>query len=93
MEYHFTSDQWPAIKAKLEQAGITAYERMRMDLADPEAGWQPVPATDVQVTTGIATSDTLIVYGLAKFNEQQRGGRIAAEPRRSGRKADRYYER
>ena len=68
MEYYFTSDAWPKVKTMLEQAGIKEYQRLRLDLANPDAGWQPVTTSDMQVREGITDSDkTLIVYGLGKF--------------------------
>jgi hypothetical protein len=70
MEHYFTADQWPAVQQALQQAGITDYQRLRMDLTDPSAGWQPVPLVDMQVCAGIAQSDSvLIVYGLGRFTE------------------------
>ncbi|MBK8772673.1 MAG: hypothetical protein IPM06_19910 [Rhizobiales bacterium] len=65
MVHYFTADEWPTVQQTLQQAGITNYVRLRMDLTDPSAGWQPTANVDMQVLS--SNNNIVIVYGLAKF--------------------------
>ncbi len=53
MEHYFTPDEWPAVSAQLADRGITNYTRLRIDLRQPEQGWQPVATTSPQLRTQI----------------------------------------
>lgn len=42
MALYFTPDRWAATRRRLLQAGMTEFEHLRLDLNNPDAGWQPV---------------------------------------------------
>lgn len=42
MVIYFTPDEWPCVRAALRRSGIEQYQRLRLDLRNPDAGWQPV---------------------------------------------------
>lgn len=41
-ELFYTPDQWPQVEAHLAATGVTRYERQRLDLNNPGAGWRTV---------------------------------------------------
>lgn len=60
MEHIFIPDEWPAVQAALAQAGIQNYRRLRYDLNQPYAGWQPVVVTSASDRSRIEAEARLI---------------------------------
>jgi DNA segregation ATPase FtsK/SpoIIIE, S-DNA-T family len=48
MTIYYTPDEWPTVRTALTQSGVTNYQRMRLDLNNPAAGWQPLADNTVE---------------------------------------------